>query len=55
MVYNLLVVIEPGGWVKGIARHNLVEGLNANLIEEASGASPHPLLQRIISESPYNP
>ena len=55
MVNNLLVVIGAGRLGEGgmaSACRNLAEGLNATLIEEASGASPHPLLQRIISESP---
>ena len=55
MVNNLLVVIGAGRLGEGgmaSACRNLAEGLNATLVEEASGASPHPRLQRIISESP---
>lgn len=54
MANNLLVVIGAGRLGEGAmasACRSLAEALRATLIEEASGVSPHPCLQQIISGS----
>ena len=54
MVNNLLVVIGAGRLGEGAmasACRSLAVALRATLIEEASGVSPHPRLQEIISRS----